>query len=391
MLVMGMVALGPISIDMYLPAFDTIERDLAADGVEMTLSAFLIGLAISPLIYGPLSDRFGRKRPLYIGYLMYVTGSAVCAVCTSMPTLLLARVVQAAGVGAGSVIATAIIRDRCEPDEAARMLSNMGSIMALAPILAPVLGGAFVSFSGWRSIFLVQAGLGLAILAAIHRLLLDTAPHVASPLTVGGMLRGYMRLLGYRGLLGYSFLGGGYMGATFAYIGGAPIPLTRIYGVSPEVLGVLIGLNGAVIIVASQLNIAALRKHSAASILARYAFVPLIIAAVGCVVAALWTLPLWAVVVFQLAFFGTVARVMVNIIAVALGPHGNAAGSAAALMSTVHALLPMTSGIVVAASGDGTIFPVLGVMAGSSLLAVGGYLFARSSGRNDAAVELRHD
>jgi DHA1 family bicyclomycin/chloramphenicol resistance-like MFS transporter len=143
LLVAAMAAIGPVSIDMYLPGFPAIEREFGVRGVETTMAAYLVGIAVSQLFYGPISDRFGRKPPLYFGFALYALGAAGCALASSMPALTLMRVVQALGGSAGFVIGRAIVRDRCEPHEAARAFSLLMMIVALGPILAP-LGGGFV-------------------------------------------------------------------------------------------------------------------------------------------------------------------------------------------------------------------------------------------------------
>ena len=161
-----MAAVGPVSIDMYLPGFPAIEREFGVRGVETTMASYLVGLAVSQLFYGPISDRFGRKPPLYFGFALYALGAAGCALATSMPALTLMRVVQALGGSAGFVIGRAIVRDRCEPHEAARAFSLLMMIVALGPVLAPVAGGFVVTHFGWRGTFVFQAALGVTLLAS---------------------------------------------------------------------------------------------------------------------------------------------------------------------------------------------------------------------------------
>ena len=150
-LVAAMSAVGPVSIDMYLPGFPSIVRDFNERGVEATMAAYLVGLALGQLVYGPISDRFGRKPPLYFGFALYAIGSLGCALSQSMTMLILMRILQALGGCAGLVISRAIVRDRCEPHEAARVFSTLMMIVALGPVLAPAVGGMIVTLFGWRA------------------------------------------------------------------------------------------------------------------------------------------------------------------------------------------------------------------------------------------------
>src|SRR5687767_12540176 len=317
-----MAAVGPVSIDMYLPGFTAIEREFGVRGVETTMAAYLVGLAVSQLFYGPISDRFGRKPPLYFGFALYALGAAGCAFATSMPALTLMRVVQAVGGSAGFVIGRAIVRDRCEPHEAARAFSLLMMIVALGPVLAPVAGGFVVTHFGWRGTFVFQAALGVTLLAATHFLLRESRPaeSAVTPLHLASVLRTYFRLGKDRALVGYALVGGFGMGALFSYVTGAPTVLTERYTLSPQEFGALIGLNGFAFMTASRLNMIALRTMGPRDVLARYVGIPVLIAAALFAVTWLWSVPLWLVVALQLLFFVTVGRVTPNVAALALAP-----------------------------------------------------------------------
>src|SRR5689334_11449486 len=169
-----MAGIGPVSIDLYLPAFPMIEAEFGETGVERTMASYLVGLAIGQLLYGPISDRFGRKPPLYFGFVVYTIGAIGCALSTSMTMLMICRVVQALGACSGLAIGRAIVRDRCEPEQAARVFSTLMTIVSAAPILAPIAGGFIVASFGWRATFFIQAGLGIGILTAMHFLLTES-------------------------------------------------------------------------------------------------------------------------------------------------------------------------------------------------------------------------
>jgi MFS transporter, DHA1 family, multidrug resistance protein len=379
-----MAAVGPVSIDMYLPGFPAIEREFGVRGVETTMAAYLVGLAVSQLFYGPISDRFGRKPPLYFGFALYALGAAGCALAPSLPALTLLRVVQALGGSAGFVIGRAIVRDRCEPHEAARAFSLLMMIVALGPVLAPAAGGFVVTHFGWRATFVFQAALGLVLLAATHFALRESRPESSiAPLNIASVLRTYLRLGMDRTLIGYSLVGGFGMGALFTYVTGAPTVLTQRYDLSAQQFGALIGLNGFAFMTASRLNMVALRTLGPREVLARYVWLPLVLGGALFLVTFLWPVPLWMVVALQLSFFVTVGRVTPNVSALALAPHGREAGAASALMGALQSALAMLSGFAVATFNDGTVSTLAAIMTVGGALTWGSYLWAR--GRSEPA------
>jgi DHA1 family bicyclomycin/chloramphenicol resistance-like MFS transporter len=386
LLVAAMAAVGPVSIDMYLPGFPAIEREFGVRGVETTMAAYLVGIAVSQLFYGPISDRFGRKPPLYFGFILYALGAAGCALATSMPVLMLMRVVQALGGSAGFVIGRAIVRDRCEPHEAARAFSLLMMIVALGPVLAPVAGGFVVTHFGWRGTFVFQAVLGVVLLAAVHFALRESRPESAvTPLNLASVLRTYFRLGKDRALIGYSLVGGFGMGALFSYVTGAPTVLTERYDLSPQEFGALIGLNGFAFMTASRLNMIALRTLGPREVLSRYVPAPVLIGAVLFTLTWLWSVPLWLVVALQLSFFVMVGRVTPNVAALALAPHGAEAGAASALMGGLQSALAMLNGFAVATFNDGKVSTLAAIMTAGGALTLASYLWAVATQRRPAA------
>jgi DHA1 family bicyclomycin/chloramphenicol resistance-like MFS transporter len=383
LLVAAMAAVGPVSIDMYLPGFPAIEREFGVRGVETTMASYLVGLAVSQLFYGPISDRFGRKPPLYFGFALYAVGAAGCALAASMPALTLMRVVQALGGSAGFVIGRAIVRDRCEPHEAARAFTLLMMIVALGPVLAPLAGGFVVTHFGWRGTFVFQAALGASLLAAVRFALHESRPESsARPLNLASVLRTYFRLGRDRVLVGYALVGGFGMGALFSYVTGAPTVLTERYSLSPQEFGALIGLNGFAFMAASRLNMIALRTLGPREVLARYVGIPLLIGAALFAVTWLWSAPLWLVVALQLLFFVTVGRVTPNVAALALAPHGKEAGAASAMMGALQSALAMLSGFAVATFNDGTVSTLAAIMTAGAVLTLLSYLWAAGAPHN---------
>lgn len=381
-----MTALGPVTIDMYLPGFVSIERDFATRGVEGTMAAFIGGLAIGQLFYGPISDRFGRKPPLYFGYVIYTLGSVGCAVAANMAMLTAMRVVQALGGCAGLVIGRAIVRDRCEPHEAARAFTTLTMIVALGPVLAPAVGGVVVSNFGWRATFVVQAVLGVLVMVLMHRVLRESHDtRNAQAATIGHVLRNYALLIRDRQFIAYSLLLGFAMASMFCYVTGAPLVITANYGLSPQQFGALIGLNGFAFLTASMLNMRALKTVGPAQLLARYIWGAPLLGATLLVLSLLMKLPLWAIVCLQLPFFVCTGRVSPNVSALALAPHGRHAGTASALMGATQSALTTAGGLAVAIFNDGTVRTLAAIMTGGATLALMCYLLViRRAGREAA-------
>ena len=382
-----MTALGPVTIDMYLPGFVSIEREFGTRGVEGTMAAFICGLAIGQLFYGPISDRFGRKPPLDCGYVIYPVGSIGCALATNMPTLTAMRVVQALGGCAGLVIGRAIVRDRCEPHEAARAFTTLTMIVALGPVLAPAVGGVVVSNFGWRATFVVQAVLGVLVMLIMHHVLRESHdPRNAGAATIGQVLRNYAQLIRDRQFIAYSLLLGFAMASMFCYVTGAPLVITANYGLSPQQFGALIGLNGFAFLTASVLNMRALKSVGPAQLLARYIWGAPLLGATLLISSLLMKLPLWAIVGLQLPFFVCTGRVSPNVSALALAPHGRQAGTASALMGATQSGLTTLGGLAVAIFNDGTVRTLAAIMTGGALMALVCYWFLPHRAGSDPAA-----
>lgn len=384
MLVAAMAAVGPVSIDMYLPGFPLIEREFAESGVERTMASYLIGIAIGQLFYGPISDRYGRKPPLYLGFILYAVGAAGCLFATSMTMLTVMRVLQALGACSGLVIGRAIVRDRCQPHEAARAFSMLMMIVSLGPILAPTVGGWFVTHLGWRSVFVFQSAFGVGLLIAMHWILAESRnPLHVMPMSLGRVAASYRSLLLDREFVGYSLIAGFGMGSLFCYVAGSPIVLTRLYDLSPQAFGWLLGLNGLAFMGASRVNMIALRKKSPQQLLARAVWIS---AGAGLALVLLTLIdqpPLWCVVVLQFLFFVGFASVSPHVSALALGPHAREAGSASALMGSLQSAVSMLAATAVAMFTDGTLRTLAIIMTVGATCAGLSYLWTVNSRKAD--------
>jgi len=366
-------AFGPLSIDMYLPSFQAISRDLAASEaqVQLTLAVFFGGLGLGQAFYGPISDRYGRMRPLCFGLSLFVLASAACALARSIEGLVAWRFVQSIGGCAGIVIARAVVRDRFDERESARVFSLLMLVMGLAPILAPLAGGQILVLFGWRAIFWTLAAFGLLCLAAVLFVLRESLPpERRAPGGTGDALRTYARLLRDRAFMRYNLSGALVISGMFAYIFGSPFVFMQIHGVRPDHYGWLFGLNALGLIIASQLNRALLGRAAGARILSG----ALVVTALAGVVllAAAWAgsagLPGLLLPLF--VYISSLGFVLPNVIAAALASQGRNAGSAAALLGTVQFGAGAVVGMLLGALGNGTAVPMAGLIAACGLSAL---------------------
>jgi MFS transporter, DHA1 family, multidrug resistance protein len=372
-LILGaLTAFAPLSIDMYLPGLPTLERAFGATAasVQLTVSAFLVGIAIGQALYGPLSDRFGRKPPLYAGVALYVAASVACAQAPSVEAMIGLRFLQAFGGCAGIVIARAIVRDLVEGADAARAFSTLILVMGVAPILAPLLGGYVLQWLGWQAIFWALALFGLACLVAVATRVPETRPQERR--TTGGVVSAivvYARLIGDRSFIGYALTSGLALAGMFVYITTSPHLFIDVFGLSTQAYGWMFGTNAAGFIAVSQLNRLLLNRFSMYRVLAWAVRLNLAAALVLLLVAVTGFDGLWAVLVPLFLAIASLGILMPNAVAAALAGQAVHAGSASALIGTIQFVLGATSGAVAAALHSNSALAMAVAIAGSSAVA----------------------
>ncbi|MEF8709321.1 MAG: multidrug effflux MFS transporter [Candidatus Accumulibacter propinquus] len=345
-----LVALGPLSTDLYLPSLPTLARVFASDvaSVQLTLSVFLAGFACGQIVYGPLSDRYGRRPVLLAGLLLFCVGSLGCVFAHSIDRLILARFVQALGACAGPVIGRAVVRDLWGASESARVIAYMGGAMAIGPLLGPTLGGFLTVLFGWQSNFVLLLLVAVVQLAVVARVLGESNVHRDPEATTPArMLANFRRLLADRSYLGYLLTFSFSYSALFAFISASSFVLADRHGLTPQVYGMCFGIVVAGYLIGSVASGRLVRRLGSDGLLARGACLG---AVAGVSMAVLEFSGVHGVAaILAPMFFCTVATglVMPNAIARALAPYPTMAGSASALMGFVQMTMAACVGIAV--------------------------------------------
>ena len=253
----AVAGLAPVSIDMYLPSFPAIREEFGATPaqIQATLSVYMLGFTLGQLGYGPLSDRFGRRRVLLSGIAVFVVMTILCAVSWDAESLAAFRFLQAVGGAAGTVLSRAIVRDVYSGRTMARVMSLVLTILLFAPMAAPIIGGHLLVWLGWRSVFWTLAGIGVAAaLVTVFGIRESLPPERRAASGPGTLLRGYRAVLSHRRALGYVLSGGVTFGALFAFLSGAPFVFIEFYGVAPQHMGYIFLINLLGVVAGSWLN-----------------------------------------------------------------------------------------------------------------------------------------
>lgn len=352
----ALMGFASISTDTYLPAFPTLSTVFGVDPgrIQLTLSSYLIGFSVGQLVWGPIGDRYGRRKPIAVGMVLFMLGSAGCALAGSAEQMIAWRVVQALGACSGPVLARAMVRDLYTRDKSAQMLSTLMLVMGVAPLLGPLLGGQILAHGSWREIFWFLVGFGVLALLGLLLLPETLPPSSDAPRSFKQVLTGYLSLVRNPRLLGYAASGGFYYGGAYAYIAGTPFAYIDYYHVPSQAYGLLFGMNVVGMMAANFLNARLVLRLGTDRIFHCGAAV----AAVSGLVTALNTWFGWGgligLVVPLFFFFSVSGFIVANSVAGALAAFPRNAGAASALVGAVHYGSGVFSGAMLGWFADGT-------------------------------------
>jgi DHA1 family bicyclomycin/chloramphenicol resistance-like MFS transporter len=368
----ALTAVGPLSLDMYLPALPALATDLhvTAPQVQLSLTACLVGLALGQLFAGPLSDRWGRRRPVIAGALAYTAVTLLCALAPSAELLTAARFAQGLAGGVGVVVARAVVRDLYAGVAAAKYFSRLVLVFGLAPIIAPSIGSGVLYFADWRGVFVVLAVIGAVIALATAVRLPETLP--AERRTTGGLREiagSGRRLVTDRIFIGYALTQGLAFAGLFAYIAGSSFVVQEVYAASSTLFGLLFGLNALGLVALGQINARLLDRFSPRRLLVTTLGVGVLggLALTGA--ATGHSLFLFAAAMF--VYVASIGLVMPNGTALALDRHPSIAGTASAVLGAIQSLIGSLAAPIVGLLGGGhAAMPMAAVIAACALLAL---------------------
>ena len=392
-----MAALPAISTDLYLPSLPDVARDLgtSAAGAQLTITMTMIGGAVGQLVVGPLSDRFGRRRPALIGVALHVLTSLACAVAPGLGMLVALRGAQGFFNAAATVVAMAVIRDRFVGSDAARLLSRLMLVSGVAPLFAPSVGGLIAGQWGWRSVFLVLALFGVVLWLVVWWKLPETLPRAARRL--GGLsvaMSGYARLLRDRQFVALGMVPGLTSAVLMSYVVASPFVYRVGFGMTDQQFALMFAVNGLGLVGGAQVNAALVRRVAPVRILRVAQPVQAVLALVLLALAVTGAGGLWALLVAQAAVVSTLNLGSPNASALALSRHGEVAGTAAAFIGALQAgvggLVSPVSGLL---GGDATAMAAVmatAAVASVVVLAVGTPSYRRGRAwHSDAPAAVR--
>ena len=371
-LILGFIAmLGPFSIDMYLPGFKAVANDLDTEisRVSLTLTSYFIGISIGQLFYGPLLDRYGRLKPMMVGMSIYLVSTLVAALSPNIDWLIGSRFFMAIGGCSGMVATRAIIRDRFDGNDVARVFSALILVMGAAPIIAPTIGGYVVSQFGWRSIFYILVGISAAILILVRFVLKESKEEDKTvSLNYKKVARGYWEVLSNKQFLLYGLAGSLSMAGLFTYISGSPFVLMKIFGFDETTYGWVFGINASFFIIGSQINGIILKKHDILKITKISAGIFLIIGILISISLVGNFLDKWGFIILLMGFMFMLGFINPNTMALSLLPFQINAGMASALNGSLRMLSGALASGMIGWFHDGTMKPMFVIMTSFTVL-----------------------
>ncbi len=371
-----LAAMGPLTIDMYLPSFPTIVAafDTTASFVQVSLTATLLGIGLGQLLLGPMSDVHGRKKPLLISLIAYFVASALCAFSPSIEFFIAARFFQGFAASAGIVISRAIVRDVYSGRELTKFFALLMLINNLAPILAPIFGGGVLAFTDWTGIFLTLSVIGFLLFVIILWRMDETLPKEKRvPSNISTTIKNFLSLLNNREFMGSALAQGFIMAGIFAYVAGTPFVYQNIYGVSPQTFSLLFGMNGFGLILGTQ-TVGRLTGVLTERQFLEIGLLMSISAGTFLLGAVLFNGPLLTLIIPIFVFVASIGVISTASFSLAMESQGHIAGSASALLGLLPFMLGSITAPLVGVAGEETAIPMGAIIFASALIAVLSYV-----------------
>lgn len=363
----ALMAFTSLSTDIYLPAMPAMSAALHGDS-ELTVTGFLIGFAIAQLVWGPISDQWGRKKPLYIGMIIFAVGSAGCAVSTDMPQIVFWRIIQAAGACTGPMLARAMIRDLFTRTRAAQMLSTLIIVMAIAPIAGPLLGGQIIRYSHWPMIFWFLAVVGGLMFCSLLWLPETLPAEKRVKTSLGHAFANYRVLLQNKNFMRFTLCVTFYYVAAYAFIVGSPAVYISYFGIDPQHYGWLFAINIVGLVAISTINKRLVQKVQLETLLKTASFIAAVMTVMMCVMLKTHPAAIAGLVACIFIFFSMNGIIAASATAAALDAVPNATGSASALIGSLQYGSGIISSLLLAWLNKGTPWAMVGIMTVFTLL-----------------------
>lgn len=373
-LILGsLTALGPFSIDMYLPGFKEIAIDLktTVNQVSLSLSSYFIGISAGQLLYGPLLDRFGRKKPLYIGLAVYILASLGCALSTNVDVFIGLRFVQAIGSCAATVAAMAMVRDLFPVEDSPKVFSLLMLVVGLSPMLAPTIGGYVIAGFGWHIIFVILAVMGTGVLIASRFGLPNThKPDATISLKPKPIITGFANVLKTPQFYTYALSGAVAFSGLFTYVAGSPLVFMDIFKVSGEAYGWIFAFMSVSFIGSSQLNSVLLKKYRSEQLVYFGLLLQCMISLIFLAAAINNLLDLYGTIAMLFLYLGCLGLTNPNTAGLSLAPFTKNAGSASALLGALQLGLGAVASMAVGVLVKDSMIPMVAIMASSTVIAL---------------------
>lgn len=369
----ALTTIAPFSIDMYLPGFPAIAKDLhtSVAEVSLSLSGFFVGISVGQLLYGPLMDRYGRKPPLYAALLLYIAASVLCVMATSLDFLVAVRVAQAVGACAATVAANAMVRDLFPVEENAKVFSMLMLILGVSPIIAPTVGSYVTSTLGWQAVFIILAAITAVILVAIFFGLPESSkPDPGYSLKPAAITRSYLAVFREPVFYTYTFTGAIAFAGLFTYLSGSPYVFMELYKVSEKEYGWIFALLAGGLILASQINRFLLKRYRSQQIVVMALIVKTFTGLLLLIAASRGWLSLPLILLLLFIYLSCLGYILPNSSALAMSPFTKGAGSASALMGAIQMGVGACVSIIVSTMQGSSMLPMALIMSVCSIMAL---------------------